>query len=527
MAGNSPSDFNDDDLQSLASSLEPSLDGLEIELPFGSIDEPLEKSLERLRLDHVDQVVARDLNQLNSEQREKILHDIHGIFGNDVYNDPPQQVVSDKVNELLQILGNRSKQNRAHGYSLAVSIKPSYVHNNNFLCMFLRTDDWNPERAANRIVLHFDVKLSIYGSELLCKDVTQDDLTPGALEALYSGYIQDLPIRDTAGRVVSVGFPHVFKDHPSITTKDKISRMFYVSTGRSKDFETRVKGRVLVAWLLDGYVAPNHSEAMELMKIPKALPQKVSAFHLCVVGGKQSTFQNSLLALFFYGLETILRFRTKVHFVLRVHIQSKTGTPAEIKNKLRSFGIPSSLLPVTNDGEMVLEYGNQMWQDVRKQEQQLHPRNPTERSDSERMTPEVVTEPGHSKSLSERTSTGNAPEVPHVNSSSLHSEELVILPSSNDVLLGRGRLSQEHRGNIQFRYLIELNREKYDQATKTEKVRIASDLVTLIQSRSGRFLKADGSMWSEIEDDTARRKVANCFRTMRRKVKASNGHLSL
>jgi hypothetical protein len=46
----------------------------------------------------------------------------------------------------------------------------------------------------------------------------------------------------------------------------------------------------------------------------------------------------------------------------------------------------------------------------------------------------------------------------------------------------------------------------------------------LVQARNGRFLKEEGSGWSEVPDIMARTKVATCFRTARhRKKKASTG----
>jgi hypothetical protein len=70
----------------------------------------------------------------------------------------------------------------------------------------LRADDYDPYKAALRLVRHFESKLNLFGEELLCKDITQDDLDEETLKCLYSGWIQDLPVRDMAGRVVNVAF---------------------------------------------------------------------------------------------------------------------------------------------------------------------------------------------------------------------------------------------------------------------------------------------------------------------------------
>ena len=70
---------------------------------------------------------------------------------------------------------------------------------------FLRSDYFDPSRLAR----HFDYKLEPFGKELLCKDIKQDDLYEGSLKCFYSGLMQQLPVRDTSGHLVTVGFPRI------------------------------------------------------------------------------------------------------------------------------------------------------------------------------------------------------------------------------------------------------------------------------------------------------------------------------
>jgi hypothetical protein len=61
--------------------------------------------------------------------------------------------------------------------------------------------------------------------------------------------------------------------------------------------------------------------------------------------------------------------------------------------------------------------------------------------------------------------------------------------TNNDVLLGRGGRTNHHVGNATYRKYKEELQERYLTATKDEKTDIANELVEMIHSRNGRFLK--------------------------------------
>jgi hypothetical protein len=56
-------------------------------------------------------------------------------------------------------------------------------------------------------VLHFKVKLELFGPEKLTKDITQDDLEDGDMKNLYSSHSQILPLRDRSGRCITLWLP--------------------------------------------------------------------------------------------------------------------------------------------------------------------------------------------------------------------------------------------------------------------------------------------------------------------------------
>jgi hypothetical protein len=80
-------------------------------------------------------------------------------------------------------------------------------------------------------------------------------------------------------------------------------------------------------------------------------------------------------------------------------------------------------------------------------------------------------------------------------------------PLPNDILLGRGKPVQNRPGNVRFREMLDKHFGKYDTAY----------IVHLVKEEGGRFLKEleDGG-WVEVDEATARAKVNNAFRALRK-----------
>lgn len=91
--------------------------------------------------------------------------------------------------------------------------------------------------------------------------------------------------------------------------------------------------------------------------------------------------------------------------------------------------------------------------------------------------------------------------------------------SRNDVLCGRGGLTNHHPGNIFFRQLVRQRQEMYLRASKRDKASVAKSIVETIRNLDppGRFLKkkADSSeegVWCEIGNRKAREKTSQALR---------------
>lgn len=165
-----------------------------------------------------------------------------------------------------------------------------------------------------------------------------------------------------------------------------------------------------------------------------------------------------------------------------------SGTDLECQYQMMTFGISNKLLPVNPDGVISLDNHNIWIQRRRLQESSMS--EPT-------------------RAISPELHRGAGPKR-------------IAVPGSYDILLGRGKLIQEHTGNIRFRHLIEKNRATYEKATKNEKTFLATRIVDIVNDGGGRFLKEDPSGWTEVTDDTARDKVSHSFRNKRLQSNSDN-----
>ena len=111
----------------------------------------------------------------------------------------------------------------------------------------------------------------------------------------------------------------------------------------------------------------------------------------------------------------------------------------------------------------------------------------------------------------------------------------VIIPTHNDVIIGRGAFINSHIGNIQFRAFCSERKERFDSSSPAEKRAFASEVCDLVKQLipPGRFLKrdqhavptGDGNYrlpprglegpWEEVDDDKALVKTIQVLRDLK------------
>jgi hypothetical protein len=150
---------------------------------------------------HADSIIAKQMAMLSMEDRERVYYDLHGVSEN-VKETP--EMIEQKLSELEEALLKLAKKD---AYDLAEAMDPEYVQNKEFRLRFLRADQFVAKNAALRLARHFQAKLDLFGRSTLARDIVQDDLDEDTMAVLYAGSHQILPMRDRAGRTVSVYFP--------------------------------------------------------------------------------------------------------------------------------------------------------------------------------------------------------------------------------------------------------------------------------------------------------------------------------
>ena len=95
-------------------------------------------------------------------------------------------------------------------------------------------------------------------------------------------------------------------------------------------------------------------------------------------------------------------------------------------------------------------------------------------------------------------------------------------PSTKDVLAIGGMHFYKFPGNCRYREMLESNLESYDNADNVqEKIRITNDVLMAIEASGGRFLVRDKKgWWAPANEQTARVKVSNAFRDVRKSIRA-------
>jgi hypothetical protein len=146
-------------------------------------------------------LLAKEMNQLSVDEREKVLEDVHGIPR---VVDEPQEFIE----ACLALLENElTKISSKAAYRLASSMSKEYTSSKRLRLMFLRAESFDPPNAASRMVRFFDEKYELFGAEKLTKDITLADMDPDDITTIENGLIQVLPSKDGAGRNVICFFP--------------------------------------------------------------------------------------------------------------------------------------------------------------------------------------------------------------------------------------------------------------------------------------------------------------------------------
>ena len=226
-----------------------------------------------------------------------------------------------------------------------------------------------------------------------------------------------------------------------------------------KDVETQKRGIVAIPYNIGQGRTNDRQAVFKNAQLLAALPLRFTAVHYCYDDEKL----RPIFFLAMYALEKAARIRTRFHL----------GTDMEVIYTLMTFGLPSESLPVSFNGALRLERHRDFVRKIRK--------------------------------------------IDDLNGKTSH----IIVPGKYDVLLGRGKPLQKCSGNLNYHYVIECYRDRYEAAAKGGKAEVAKEIVRNIQIQGGHFLKLNDAHWIAISDEAAKSKVSHTFRNRRIAARAA------
>ncbi|CAJ1962885.1 unnamed protein product [Cylindrotheca closterium] len=403
--------------------------------------------------ENADSLIASQMAKLSVADREKVYNDVHGIPDDCV--EETSELIHNSLWGLqheIDILPDKK------AYNIAERLNPKYTQDRDFRLAFLRCEKFDCHKAALRFVRHFQMKLDLFGQDMLTKDITQDDLDVDDMECLYLSNGRFLNTHDKAGRRINI----IVMVHKTYRTDTCLRKGFYNFMTVYRDLEIQRRGFVNVSIQfgdkIKGTSADNADLAWKLPKQNEAVPLCLSAIHLCYT---TKGAWEGLLAVSKTAFSKANKVRCRVH----------CGPILKCLEDLRGHGIDPSCIPVNHKGEITdLVKDRKRIEQQRRQERLKYPTRST-----------------------------------------------IAVPFCEDVLLGKGTPFQIHVGNKKLQQFVADRFKKYERAQKGAKKAVAQEIIDVVRGNGGLFLKQDGNRWVPVTDDVALLKVGALFRYLRLK----------
>jgi hypothetical protein len=429
------------------------------------------------------ELMAKEMNRLSLQERERAYEDLHGVSV--MVHESPELIHAALPTMEYHLQRIRHKP----AYTLAEAHRKEYVQDANFRLMFLRAERFDVEKAANRLVRWLTWKLDLFGKEKLCeKHIGLDQLDADARVMVETGIMQILPERDSCGRAVQA-LALRYRYHWGKSSKALLQMFFYIAMVAAEDETNQKNGMVIILYGLGIEMSPIDPSALghidekyEILgysSITTCLPIRWDAVHFLTTS---RALQYSM-AMFTKTIGWHVRARLRVH--IGSHLEGQYG--------LLSFGLPSSLLPFTDECELKTNNHKKWIQRRLVKDHEVLRR--------QQSNPNYVF-PG------------------------------IDLPGRNDVLLGQGRPIQDHSGNRRLHELVETYFGEYNNAPKDGgKADVARKIILEIRKppalggaasirSQARFLQLSKfrGWWEEVTDEDVQiEKVCNRLRNARQR----------
>ncbi|CAJ1937770.1 unnamed protein product [Cylindrotheca closterium] len=385
--------------------------------------------------------LAAELNKLTVQERAKAMDDIHCV--GEELNETPEM-----IEQSLREFDHLLQKMKTPTYEMAVNQNKAFVEDPSFRLRFLRCNMHDVNRSVRQMMEFLKHKATYFGEDNVAREITLDDLDDEDMSLLLSGLYHIQDGRDRKGRVVM----HATTDMlGGCKTENIIHVAYYMWNNILLSIpEVQTKGLVIIFYDLTKpgkkFVMPRFN-TITYTNVLLSFPLRYSAMHMCL---KKDTgnlpLYNALVNSSIYILPQQTRARIRLFY----------GTDIEIHYYLRSHGIPTDNCPVDFYGSLRMDILNNWFEnhkatiDAGNDPSSGYPPLPQQALASERdwaakaIIPEGVSDLG-----------------------------ILLdnhrLPSSHDVLLGRGWKLQNHEGNVRFRLFVEGYIYAYDNTPRQQR----------------------------------------------------------
>jgi len=476
-------------------------------------------------------LLAAELNSLSAKERSAALEDVHCV-GEELAE------TAEKIEKSLAEFEHAVQEEKNELYDIAVKMNRSYVEDPLFRLKFLRANMHDVKRSVRQMMNLLRYKATYFGNDKIAREITLDDLTEEDMKLMLSGLFHIQDGRDRTGRVI------IYLNNTLLgqCKADSLIRVaYYIWFNILIPIpEVQMKGLVGVYYDIakpgEKIAMPGFNFMLTILDFTISLPMRYTAMHFGLKPEKGNHALNSaVLGIAMNILPQYARVRSRLHY----------GSDLELHYQFQSHGLPIDTCPVDNNGNIRKDIMNAWFYKHKAQSgtnsKWFYNRGPSplmHTSAGEVSTCTVETEeldsffvdqcmPGFAET--EKISPAVIPmdiedELMSVEQQQRQHEEVAhpvtangIIPSRNDVLLGRGRGIQSHPGNVKFRKFLEDYSNEYDQARRGKRRKIAAELSQVFGVKGVRFLEQKNNRWVESDHADAEKKIAQLFRTLRKK----------
>ena len=147
----------------------------------------------------IEKELGRDFAQLSMDDRSQIAQEIDGTHCMAVTKEETPDLISSSLERLAITLDAISYKKKA-GFYESQKFPNTYINDPAFRLRFLRSQLFDVQEAAIRLLRYCDFVLELFGSRALERQVGLNDFNDREMKWLMKGYVQLMTYRDKSGR---------------------------------------------------------------------------------------------------------------------------------------------------------------------------------------------------------------------------------------------------------------------------------------------------------------------------------------